>query len=187
MRLSTGATSKWLFVLGLPSGSPEIVTIGTPATLKAHNFLCRPLIVMRSKEKLYPSSRTFQRYVARRLYARELGRFPTFSGQESNCQFDSRPFFGHNLCYKCPNGSCEAIFDIYALIPFQRYEEYLKARCFDPCNRVLNFWKSRRTPKSPFRECECHPHTPSKWGCDSLGFCLGSNCIRSPFCWIIKL
>ncbi len=37
-------------------------------------------------------------------------------------------------------------------------------RCFDPCNQNLKFWKSRKTPKSPFRECECHPHTLPKVG-----------------------
>ncbi len=40
-------------------------------------------------------------------------------------------------------------------------------RFFDPYNRVLSFWESRRNPKSSFQECECHPHTPSKWGCDN--------------------
>jgi hypothetical protein len=29
------------------------------------------------------------------------------------------PSFDHNLCCKCPNGLCEAIFDIYTLSPFQ--------------------------------------------------------------------
>jgi hypothetical protein len=78
------------------------------------------------------------------------------------------PSFTHNLCCRCPNGSCEAIFDIYTSRPFQWYKEHIKARCFDPWNWVLNFWDSRRTPKSPFRECECHLHTPSKWGCDTF-------------------
>jgi hypothetical protein len=78
------------------------------------------------------------------------------------------PSFAHTLCWICLNGPCEAIFDIYASRPFQRYKEHLKARCFDPCNRGLNFRKSRRTPKSPFQECECHSHTLSKWGCDTL-------------------
>ncbi len=77
------------------------------------------------------------------------------------------PSFAHNLCCRCPNGPCQAIFDIYASRPFQRYKGHFKARCFDPCNRVLSFRESQRTPKSPFRECECHPHTPSKWGCDN--------------------
>ncbi len=77
--------------------------------------------------------------------------------------------FIHNLCCKCPNGSCKAIFDIFVSRTFQRYKEHLRARCFDPYNWTLSFWESRRTPKSPFRECECHPHTPSKWGCNTQG------------------
>jgi hypothetical protein len=74
------------------------------------------------------------------------------------------PSFCHNLCCKCPNGSCEAIFDIYTSIDFQWHEERLKARCFDPYNWTLKFRKSQRTPKSPFRECECHLHTLPKVG-----------------------
>ncbi len=46
------ATSKWLFILGLPSGSPEIAKIGILATLGPHNFVCKPLIEMRSEIKL---------------------------------------------------------------------------------------------------------------------------------------
>jgi hypothetical protein len=72
--------------------------------------------------------------------------------------------FDHNLCCRCPNGSCEAILDIYISGPFQRYKEHLDARCFDPCNHVLSFWESRRTPKSHFRECEWRPHTSLKVG-----------------------
>jgi hypothetical protein len=75
--------------------------------------------------------------------------------------------FVHNLCCRFPNGSCEAIFGMYASRPFQKYREHLKARCFDPCEWALSFRESWKTPKSPFRECECHPHTPSKWGCDT--------------------
>ncbi len=75
--------------------------------------------------------------------------------------------FTHNLYCRCLNGPCEAIFGIYASRPFQKYKEHFKARCFDPYNRILSFQESQRTPKSPFRECECHPHTPSKWGCDN--------------------
>ncbi len=31
------------------------------------------------------------------------------------------PSFGHNLCFRCPNGSCEPILDIYISISFQWY------------------------------------------------------------------
>ncbi len=65
----------------------------SPGTLSAHNSRLQSLIATRSKPKLQPSSRSFQRHVA--LSIRRLGRarFLTFSGRESNCQFDSRPFF----------------------------------------------------------------------------------------------
>jgi len=72
------------------------------------------------------------------------------------CQFDSQLLvvrsqivnltsdlsFCHNLCCRCPNGSCKAIFDIYTSIAFLWHEERFKARCFDPCNRTVKFWES---------------------------------------------
>ncbi len=51
-----------------------------------------------------------------------------------------------------------------ALQDLSKYKEHLNARCFDPCNRILNFWEFRRTPKSHFRECEWRPHTSLKVG-----------------------
>jgi hypothetical protein len=60
------------------------------------------------------------------------------------------PSFAHNLGCKCPNGQCEAIFDIYASRPFQWHQEHLNARCFGPCCRALNIWESRRTPNPHF-------------------------------------
>jgi hypothetical protein len=74
------------------------------------------------------------------------------------------PSFDHNLCLGCPNDSCEAILDIYTSRPFQGYKERFNTRCFDPFNRTLSFWESRRTPKSHFRECEWRPHTSLKVG-----------------------
>jgi hypothetical protein len=47
----THKTSKWHFVLGLPSGSFEIPKLGTLATLGTYNFVCGPLIKMRSEAK----------------------------------------------------------------------------------------------------------------------------------------
>jgi hypothetical protein len=34
------------FCLGTPNGSPEILNIGTFATLETHNIVCTPLIKM---------------------------------------------------------------------------------------------------------------------------------------------
>ncbi len=59
----------------------------------AHNFACRPPIVMKFKTNLQPSSRAFQRYVAHLLHVRKSDRFLTFNARESNYQFDFWPFF----------------------------------------------------------------------------------------------
>ncbi len=77
----------------LPRGSPEIALAGTPVTLETHNFANRTRIKVLSEAKLQLSLRAFQRYVARCLHTSKSGRFPTFSRQESNWQFDSWPFF----------------------------------------------------------------------------------------------
>jgi hypothetical protein len=39
-----------------------------------------------------------------------------------------------------------------------------------PWNRALNFWESRRTPKSHFRECEWWPHNSLKVGLQHVMF-----------------
>jgi hypothetical protein len=54
--------------------------------------------------------------------------------------------FGHNLCFRCPNGSCKPILDIYVLIAFQWYGELLEPLGFDPCNHSLNIGESIGTP-----------------------------------------
>ncbi len=53
MCLATRPAPKCHFVLGLPSGSLEILTTWTPSTLGAHNFACRPPIKMKFEEKKY--------------------------------------------------------------------------------------------------------------------------------------
>jgi acyl-CoA synthetase (AMP-forming)/AMP-acid ligase II len=50
--------------------------------------------------------------------------------------------FGHNLCFLCPNGSCEPIFDIYVLIALQWYKKLFESMGFDPCNFSLKIWES---------------------------------------------
>jgi len=74
--------------------SPEIPEIVTFTTLEAHNFLCKPLIEVRSKIKLYSSSKDFQWYVSRHLYlhASKSGRSPIFSGWELESQIGSLIF-----------------------------------------------------------------------------------------------
>ncbi len=78
------------------------------------------------------------------------------------------PSFSHDLGCKCPNDQCEAISGIYTSRPFQWHQEHPKARCFAPCCRTLKIQESRRSPNPQLWECEFHPHTWPKWGCDNL-------------------
>ncbi len=59
------------------------------------------------------------------------------------------PSFGHNLCLKYPNGSCEPILDIHISRAFQWYKELFNPMNFDPWNCHLKIWKSigTLTPK----------------------------------------
>jgi hypothetical protein len=56
------------------------------------------------------------------------------------------PSFGHNLCSRYSNGSCEPILDIYVLKTFQWYKELLNPMNFEHYNRwdlgFLKIWKS---------------------------------------------
>jgi len=56
------------------------------------------------------------------------------------------PSFGYNLCFKCPNGSCEPILEIYVLRAFQKYKELFDTINFGPYNCLLKIWKSTGTP-----------------------------------------
>jgi len=74
------------------------------------------------------------------------------------------PSFAHNLGCKCPKVQCKAIFDIYASRPFQWHQEHLNARCFGPCCRTINIWKSQRTPNPQLWECWASPPHLAKVG-----------------------
>jgi len=65
--------------------------------------------------------------------------------------------FGHNLCFKCPNGSCKPILDIYVSRDFQLYKKLINPMGFDPYNHSLK--------RELTRECKgSFPHTlPHSW------------------------
>ncbi len=58
------------------------------------------------------------------------------------------PSFGHNLCLKCPNGSCEPILDIYVPRAFHWFKELINLLNFDPYNCSLKILESTWTPNS---------------------------------------
>ncbi len=54
--------------------------------------------------------------------------------------------FSHNLCFRCPNGSCKPILDIYIPRTFQIYKELFYLLSFDSCNCSLKIWESNGIP-----------------------------------------
>jgi hypothetical protein len=56
------------------------------------------------------------------------------------------PSFGHNLCFICPNGSCQPTLDIYVPIAFQWYKELPNPMGYDSWICSLKIWESIRTP-----------------------------------------
>jgi hypothetical protein len=52
------------------------------------------------------------------------------------------PSFGHNLCMKYSNGSCNPILNIYVSGSFQWYKKFFNPMSFDPCNRLWRFRSS---------------------------------------------
>jgi hypothetical protein len=75
------------------------------------------------------------------------------------------PSFAHNLGWRCPSESCEAILNIYTSRPFQWYQKHSNARCFDPCNQALSFWEFRRIPSPQLWETNTNSliNTPSRF------------------------
>jgi hypothetical protein len=61
------------FCLGLLSGSPVIPKIGTPAILKAHNVVCRPLIEVRSEKKVVTLVKSFPTVCGTSPARKEIG------------------------------------------------------------------------------------------------------------------
>ncbi len=168
-------------MLGQSTGNFRLIRLTTAQTPGSHH-LPPYSILCASSRHLYPNgflSQDSQREVPKlsRFELLSLCKFVTFCSdlglgwglkQTSSEIANLSPSlsFCHNLCCRCPNGSCEPIFYIYTSIAFQWYKERLNAKCFDPCNQTLKCRESWRTPKSQFRECKSHPPTPSKWGCD---------------------
>jgi hypothetical protein len=150
-------------------GSPKIFEIGTPTTLEGHNFLCRPWIEVRFQAKLYPSLRAFQQYVACHLHVSKSGRFLNFSGEESIGSLIPDPSFGHNLCFKYPNGSCKPILNIYVPRDFQWYKEFFNPMNFNLYKCSLKIQESIESPTPKIRihlgVCEFIPsHSPTLMG-----------------------
>jgi hypothetical protein len=102
------------------------------------------------------------------------------------CTLIPYPFFGHNLCFKYSNGSCELILYIYISKYFQQYKKFFNVMIFYLWNISLNIQVSIGIPipKVGIHLGVCgfiHSHS-QEWKCDSRvalsthmfpWFCLG--------------
>jgi hypothetical protein len=169
MCLSTRLTSKWLFVLGVPKLSKlKLTRLWGPITLCANLRLrwglkqsyspCRELSNGMSHATFTQGNRVdFWLLVVRSQITNLI---PDFS-------------FGHNLCFRYPNGSCEPILDIYIPIAFQWYKKLFKPLGL---TFAIAFWTFESPPRLEFQKWkllwECEGSWPSHF--PSLpGFSLG--------------
>jgi hypothetical protein len=77
------------------------------------------------------------------------------------------PSFGHNLCFKYPNGSCNLNLDIYVSRAFQWYNELFNPMNFDPCSCLLKIQKSIKTSTVAtlaWPSVGVKPNTWKSWG-----------------------
>jgi len=133
-------------ILTLSQSRVATTKVGTPVILGRHNFVCRPLIEMSSKQScslcrelsngMLHAICTHRNWVGSRLLM--------VGSQIAN--LTPNPSFGHNLCFKCWNGQCETILNIYVPRSFHWYKELFKPLNFDPYNCPLKIRESTGTP-----------------------------------------
>jgi hypothetical protein len=117
------------------------------------------------------------------------------------------PSFGHNLCVKCPNGSCKPILDIYVLRSFYWCKNCLNSMGFDPYSCFMKNWEFIGSPSGvqfpkwePTWECggsflHIFPHSRASFLAHTLSsFCLGhepkvkvTTCANTPHIVLPKL
>jgi hypothetical protein len=74
--------------------------------------------------------------------------------------------FAHNLGWKCPNGSCEAILDIYTSRPFHWYKKHPNARCLTPAIELWVFGSPGGFQLPTFGSVSFILTLIPKWSCD---------------------
>jgi hypothetical protein len=151
---------------------PETVPVGVPGLWELITFDCR-IRSQRGLNQSYSSPQEIFNVASHSgIGCREEVDSQLLVVGSQTASLTSALSFAYNLGWRCPNDQCEAILDIYVSRPFQWHQEHLNARCFGPCCRTLEIQESRRTPSSRLWECEFHPHTWPKWGCDIEAFYL---------------
>ncbi len=137
-----GATSKWFFCLGTPKWeSRNFPQLGLPQLWRRVTWLADLRLQWGVKQSCSPHQKLFNgmSHVTCTQGNWVNSRLLVVGSQTANLTLD--PSSAHNLCFRCPNGQCEPISDIYASITFQWYKKLFETMNFDPCNRALKIWK----------------------------------------------
>jgi hypothetical protein len=140
-----GPTPKCHFVPRLPNGSLEIPKIGFPRLWRPIT-LCADLWLIWSFKKSCSPHRELSNYIWHVTCTQgNQGNFWLLVVKSQTANLTSGPSFGNNLWFKCLNGSCEPILDIYVPRCFQSYNELFNPMVFHPWNCSLKIWKSITT------------------------------------------
>ncbi len=123
------------------NGSPKIPKVGPPATLSVDLRLKWGL-----KQSCSPRQELFNGVLHATCTQGNWVDSQLLVVESQIANLTPDPSFGHNLCFRYPNGSCELILDIYVSISFQWYIELFNPFGFDPCNCFLNIQESTETP-----------------------------------------
>jgi hypothetical protein len=140
------------FCLGLPLESFEIPKIGTFVTLWFLQLCeaitsCADLRLGWSLKKSYSPRQELSNGMSHATFTQGNwgdSKLLVVGSQTTSLTPDLS--FGHNLCFKCPNESCEPTLDIYVPRVFQWYKELFNITGFDLYNRSLKIWESTETP-----------------------------------------
>jgi hypothetical protein len=95
--------------------------------------------------------------------------------------------FGHNLCFKCSNGSCKLISDIYILRDFQWYKECPNPLIFYLYNCSLKIRKSIWDSNSHHnKSCPSTPNDFTGFWVNTLFIVNGDQCRSSEFTGLVN-
>jgi len=151
-------TSKWLLFPGLPKRSLiawELITLSSDLGLRW------------GLKQTCSSSQELSNGVSHSIYThRDWVDSWLFVVASQTASLTPGPSFAHNLCCRCPNGSCEAIFDIYTSKPFQRYKEHPKAWCFPSVVELWSCGSPGGLQVPTFGSVSLILTLTPKWGCD---------------------
>jgi hypothetical protein len=186
-----GPTSKWHFVPRLPNGSFEIPKVGSPVSLGPIILSIDLWLRWGLKQSCSPRQEIFNGMSHATYTQGNRGDSWLLMVGSQIDNLTTNPFFGHNLCFKCPNGSCKTILDIYVSKYFQWYKERFNSMNFDPYDCPLKIQESigTSTPKmgvhlGVWGFIPSHSFALSGAWNATLGFSLGLHlCKPLPWSW----